>query len=254
MLKSANHPSIELIGVKLNPINFKELFNQIDTSIKTNGKKSVIGYTNLHGLYLYTKNKVMSDFYKNTTINYIDGMPIVWLSKALGYSISSDKRMTLLDFVYDFFEHCKNNNYNVLWIGGEDVCLKSGISHIKNKIPGITLTGVDGYQKNDEYLQKIESIKPDILLVGLGMPRQEEWILANKDKIDTKVIWCIGATIDYLAGKVYTPPRWAGKVGLEWAFRLASEPRRLWFRYIVEPFIVIFHLAKFKRNPLPYHL
>jgi N-acetylglucosaminyldiphosphoundecaprenol N-acetyl-beta-D-mannosaminyltransferase len=69
----------------------------------------------------------------------------------------------------------------------------------------------------------------------MGMPRQERWILENRDDIDANVIFPSGATLDYIAGAKPMAPRWMGALGLEWAFRLATEPRRLAVRYLVEP-------------------
>ena len=70
------------------------------------------------------------------------------------------------------------------------------------------------------------------------MPRQEQWILENLENIDTNAILTSGACIDYVAGVVKTPPRWMGKIGLEWLYRLITEPRRLWKRYLIEPWFI----------------
>ena len=80
-------------------------------------------------------------------------------------------------------------------------------------------------------------------MVGMGMPRQELWIHDNFDHLSTTVILPAGAAIDYIAGVVPTPPRWMGKVGLEWTFRLAAEPKRLRHRYLLEPWSVLGLLA-----------
>jgi N-acetylglucosaminyldiphosphoundecaprenol N-acetyl-beta-D-mannosaminyltransferase len=92
---------------------------------------------------------------------------------------------------------------------------------------------------NHEILTLIKEYQPHILMVGMSMPRQEHWILDNIESISANVILPSGAAIDYIAGAVPTPPRWAGKVGLEWLFRLVAEPRRLWRRYFVEPLFLL---------------
>jgi N-acetylglucosaminyldiphosphoundecaprenol N-acetyl-beta-D-mannosaminyltransferase len=86
-------------------------------------------------------------------------------------------------------------------------------------------------------------------MVGMGMPVQEHWILHNFFRLSPAVILAPGACFDYIAGVVPTPPRWMGQIGLEWLFRLASEPRRLWKRYLLEPWPVLGLVLKdfFKR-------
>jgi N-acetylglucosaminyldiphosphoundecaprenol N-acetyl-beta-D-mannosaminyltransferase len=94
-------------------------------------------------------------------------------------------------------------------------------------------------QENERVLNAIEAYKPHILMVGMGMPRQEYWIQQNLKRLCANVILPAGAAIDYVAGAVPTPPRWAGRLGLEWAFRLTAEPQRLWRRYLVEPWSIL---------------
>jgi len=84
----------------------------------------------------------------------------------------------------------------------------------------------------------IAAFRPDLLMVGMGMPRQEAWVAAHVDALEVPAVLTCGACMDYVAGVVATPPRWAGRVGLEWGFRLIAEPRRLGYRYLVEPWSV----------------
>ena len=80
-------------------------------------------------------------------------------------------------------------------------------------------------------------------MVGMGMPLQEHWIAENYDKLGNAVILPCGAAIDYFAGAIPTPPRWAGRLGLEWLYRLLAEPTRLWKRYLIEPWFLLFLTA-----------
>jgi N-acetylglucosaminyldiphosphoundecaprenol N-acetyl-beta-D-mannosaminyltransferase len=96
-----------------------------------------------------------------------------------------------------------------------------------------------GSAENEAILQQVNRYKPDLLMVGMGMPRQELWIQANFHRLEAHVIMPSGAAIDYTAGAVPTPPRWAGDMGIEWLFRLLSEPRRLFSRYLIEPWYIL---------------
>ena len=112
--------------------------------------------------------------------------------------------------------------------------------------PGVTLGCRDGYfdaspgsPDNAKALADIAAFEPDIIFVGMGMPRQERWIQDNRAAITRGVIFSVGAAFDYEAGVQKAAPRWTGRVGLEWLYRLASQPVRLAHRYLVEPWFLV---------------
>jgi N-acetylglucosaminyldiphosphoundecaprenol N-acetyl-beta-D-mannosaminyltransferase len=93
--------------------------------------------------------------------------------------------------------------------------------------------------QNRALLAQITAFEPDIIFVGMGMPRQEQWILANRAQLKRGVMFSIGAAFDYEAGVQIPAPRWMAPLGLEWIFRLATQPRRLARRYLLEPWFLI---------------
>ena len=111
--------------------------------------------------------------------------------------------------------------------------------------PGLKLEVRDGYfdmddvDQNARVLAQINAFRPDVLFVGMGMPRQELWIERNFAEVASGVMFSVGGAFDYEAGVVPTPPRWSGRWGLEWLFRFAAEPRRLFSRYFVEPWFLL---------------
>ena len=101
-----------------------------------------------------------------------------------------------------------------------------------------------GSPENEALVERINTYAPDLLIVGMGMPRQEFWTLDNCARVKAHVILSsAGAAFDYVAGTVPTPPRWSGRLGLEWAFRLANDPWRLFTRYLLEPWYLLLLLA-----------
>lgn len=122
---------------------------------------------------------------------------------------------------------------------------------LKKEIPGLQLETRPGYfdttpgtAENQEVLAIINDYRPNILMVGMSMPVQEYWVSANICSINANVILTAGACMDYVAKVLPTPPRWMGQFGLEWLYRFVNEPRRLWRRYLLEPWFVLKLLLK----------
>ncbi len=106
-------------------------------------------------------------------------------------------------------------------------------------------------------LAEVAAFRPHVLFVGMGLPRQEAWIVANLDRLPACAILSVGAAFDYEAGVQTAAPRWTGRLGLEWAYRLARDPGRLFVRYCVEPWSLLpaaledIRAARRRRHPAP---
>ena len=173
-------------------------------------------------------------------------MPIVALARLYGYALNREHRVTYADWVGPLMSEAADNQWRVFYVGSKPYVAEVGAEILRERFPGLQLRTMHGYfdttrgrGQNEEVLAAIAEYKPNILMVGMGMPRQELWIQENFESLNADVILPSGAAIDYIAGAVPTPPRWAGRLGLEWAFRLAAEPKRLWQRYLVEPWSIV---------------
>jgi len=136
--------------------------------------------------------------------------------------------------------------WRVFYLGSKPGVAERGAEILQQRFSGLQIATAHGYfdarpdsQENQAILAAINTYQPHVLMVGMSMPRQEHWVLDNLDRLRANAILPAGAAIDYVAGAVPTPPRWAGRWGLEWLFRLVAEPGRLWRRYFVEPWFVL---------------
>ncbi len=243
-MSKINIMKCELLGVVVNPASTEEL-NEILYYHIYRKRKCVIGQHNLHSVYLYHRFPEMKKFYDTADYVYIDGMPIVWFAKLLGYPVKIRHRATFIDWIYSLLKLATDNNWKLFYLGAEEGIAQIGIDQFKKKFPGLKMEAAHGYFdatpgsfENEEIVNIINTFRPDILMVGMGSPREESWILDNFKEIDATVFLTCGAGIDYFAGVKPMPPRWLGKIGLEGIFRLLSEPRRLWKRYLLEPWFV----------------
>jgi N-acetylglucosaminyldiphosphoundecaprenol N-acetyl-beta-D-mannosaminyltransferase len=231
----------EILGVKVNLLSMIQLNSLIGKAVESN-YKWIIANHNLNSLYIFHHNPVMREFYSKVDYVHIDGMALIFLGKLLNLPFKREHRVTYADWVWSLMEQANHENWRVLYLGSKPGVADRGAEILCCKYPGLQISTVHGYfssdSQNQMVIDKINNYQPNILMVGMGMPRQEEWILANIDQIQANIVLPSGACIDYIAQEIATPPRWMGQVGLEWLYRLATEPKRLWRRYLLEPWFI----------------
>ncbi|MCU0550694.1 MAG: WecB/TagA/CpsF family glycosyltransferase [Leptolyngbya sp. Prado105] len=234
-----------LLGAKVNALCMSQLNALICDSIQ-NHQRCVIANHNLHSIYLYHHDAKMRDFYANADYTHIDGMILILLGKLFRLPLQRQHRVTYADWTPSLMAEAIRNQWRIFYLGSKPGVVLQGAEALRKQYPGLQLAIAHGYFdarpgsiENQKILDLICDYQPHVLMVGMSMPRQEHWILDNLDKIEANAILPAGAAIDYIAGAVPTPPRWAGRVGLEWLFRLFAEPQRLWQRYLVEPWFLL---------------
>lgn len=212
-------------------------------------RPQIIANHNLHSVYLYHVSDAMKEFYSRADYVYTDGMGLVVLARILGVPLSRANRLTCLDCLRPILAEAALEGRRVFHLGGKQGVGVRGAEHLRRRYPYLQITTAHGYfddrpgsEDNRKVLQALWTYRPDILLVGMGMPRQERWIVNHLGQLPPCAILSVGAYMDYVAGEVPAAPRWMGKAGLEWLFRLCAEPRRLWRRYLVEPWFVLWLL------------
>ncbi|MFY0626331.1 MAG: WecB/TagA/CpsF family glycosyltransferase [Reichenbachiella sp.] len=246
------------LDINVHAVNINDVLESTTESIKT-GSKSIISNHNLHSLYLIhfsEKRGLIKEFYKKSNVVLADGMSIILLGKLFGHkSLSFEHRNTYLDIIHPLLNHYNEQCLSLFYLGSTPEASKVTQKFLNDNYPKIRVTTNDGFfdASNDsignrDIVDKINSKSPNILMVGMGMPRQEIWVVENINDLNVNVVMNCGACFDYLIGFIATPPRWMGKIGLEWFFRLLDEPTRLYKRYLYEPFklipLIIIYMVK----------
>ncbi|MEH2194608.1 MAG: WecB/TagA/CpsF family glycosyltransferase [Nostoc sp.] len=236
--------SYKFLGVKVDALSIPELNLLIEESVEKK-QKWIIANHNMHSLYLFHNDPEMQAFYAQAEYIHIDGMPLLLIGKLLGFPMKREQRVTYADWIWPLMAEAANKGWRVFYLGSKPGIAEEGASILREKFPGLEIGCAHGYidmdkdsQENLATLAAINAYKPHVLMVGMGMPRQEHWISENLEYIHANSILTSGACMDYVAGVIPTPPRWMGRVGLEWLYRLVSEPKRLWRRYLLEPWFV----------------
>jgi N-acetylglucosaminyldiphosphoundecaprenol N-acetyl-beta-D-mannosaminyltransferase len=248
--RRTGNSEVSFFGLTLQPMSSPKLTEVVERGILEK-RKWVITNHNLHSVYLFHRRLKLREFYKNAHWTFIDGMPLIALGKLYGYALEREHRVTLADWIHPLMETAARKGWRVFNLGSPDGVAEKGAARLRRLYPRLQIEVSNGYfdarqgsAENEAVVQRINTYQPDLLMVGMGMPRQEFWTQENFARLNAGVILASnGAAIDYIAGMVPTPPRWAGRLGLEWAFRLASEPRRLFGRYLVEPWYLLMLLT-----------
>lgn len=205
-------------------------------------QRTLIGYHNLHTLYVNRRESDIAGFYDLADITYADGMPLILWGRLLGLDVTRDHRMTLSSWAPSVLKAFRKEGWRLFYLGASAEACEKGVAAFRKMAPGLEIDVRDGFfdmqrnsADNQALLSTVRTFRPDVLMIGMGTPRQERWILDNLDDLDVPIVWSVGAAIEYFAGTKARPPALIGRLGLEWLYRLLSEPQRLWYRYLVEP-------------------
>jgi N-acetylglucosaminyldiphosphoundecaprenol N-acetyl-beta-D-mannosaminyltransferase len=228
----------------------EEIVQRISRAIAA-GDRLLIGNHNLHSTYLVRHDDEMQRFYERADLIYVDGMPLVLADRVRTRTLRRAHRSTLLDWVDTLLAAADAGGWRVHLLGGRPGVAETAAAHFAERHTKATFTSTHGYfadaAEEAQVLDELAAARPDLLLVGMGMPRQEAWLARRFDGIDAQVAIAVGGLFDYFAGTSVTPPRWMGKLGLEWLGRLVADPKRLGNRYLVEPILLGSELLRERR-------
>lgn len=164
-----------------------------------------------------------------------DGQAVVWAARLLGHDLPA--RVTGADMMEALLAHAAKRGYSIYLLGARDEVVRACVARATAEHPTLHVAGFrDGYfQQADEpaVIDAIRAARPDILFLGFGTPAKEYFMHRRYQELEVPFVMGVGGTFDVYAGIVKRAPLWMQRSGLEWAFRLAQEPRRMWKRYLV---------------------
>lgn len=164
-----------------------------------------------------------------------DGMSLVWAGRLLGNDIP--ERVTGIDLLEALLRGASAKGLRVFLLGAKPAVMEKFIAHCRASYPGLEIAGWrDGYfteAEHPEVIRDIAESRADMLFLGMPSPFKDVWCERHRDEFGVKLIMGVGGAFDVLAGQVPRAPRWMQIAGLEWAWRLWLEPKRLWKRYLV---------------------
>jgi N-acetylglucosaminyldiphosphoundecaprenol N-acetyl-beta-D-mannosaminyltransferase len=236
---------VRILDASIDNLTERDLNRVLGEEIEA-GRKSILANHNLHSLYLYHRHAEFRRFFDAAKYVHADGMSIVLLAKLLRRPFKRECRTGYLEWLPSMMDEACAKGWKVFYLGSRPEVWETAVGLLRARWPELQIAGHHGYfdktpghAEGKHVLTMMEEFSPNILLVGMGMPIQEKWMLDNYDGIHANMMLACGALMDYVAGAIPSPPRWVGRCGFEWLFRLCSEPKRLWRRYLVEPIFLL---------------
>ena len=251
-------PRVNILGTGVNAIAMTQAVDQIACWIE-------------HGITTYVVVSAVNDVmeaHKNASLRRLtnaaglvtpDGMPLVFLSRRLGYPETS--RVYGPDLMLGTSAMLAERGFSSFYYGGADGVPEQLAATMTNRFPGLKIAGTYSppfrtlTQEEDEtVIDQINAAHPDVVWVALGCPKQTYWMAEHRPRLHAPVLIGVGAAFDFHTGRIPQAPAWMQRRALEWLFRLGVEPRRLWRRYLIKNplfmFYVALQLAGLRRVPL----
>ncbi len=231
---------VNFLGVGLNPSTYDDLYDLVDKVKKNkNGRSYHIACLNAYCIALALRNKELKRIYNTADVAGADGMPFVKYIR----NVSRQKcdRIAAPDTILKLAEHASVKNYTFYLYGGSPEVCKKMKENLEEQFPHISIVGHYSppfreltREEDDKIVAEINALKPDIICVGLGTPKQDYWIDTHIGRFQGAVLIASGATFDFFGGRIKMAPEFIRRSGFEWVYRLLGKDfKRLWKRYIL---------------------
>lgn len=236
------HPAglecVRILNVNVHKLTAEALNDQLARMIDTNQHALVLN-VNVHCLNLAAENPWLEAFLNRAEIVFCDGAGVVMAARLLGHDMPP--RITYADWMWQLAALCEQRGYSLYFLGAKPGVAELAATRLRERHPDLRIAGThDGYfdqtagsAANEAVIAGINDARPNILVLGMGMPLQEKWLMENWSRIEANVALTGGAVFDYVSGTLQRAPAWMTDNHLEWLGRLAIEPGRLWRRYVV---------------------
>jgi exopolysaccharide biosynthesis WecB/TagA/CpsF family protein len=230
---------VTLFGVTIDNVTAAEAVDRVSVLLE-NGSQHYVTTPNTDHVVRLQKDTALRQAHAEASLVLADGWPVVQACRILGRPLKG--RVTGADLLPSVCEMGAKSGRSLYILGGMDGVAERAAHNLRARYPGLRIAGTYsppfGFERDaDEcrrIAERIDRARPDILAIGLGCPKQELWIAKHRHEMQFGVALCIGAAIDFAAGNLSRAPQWMQHNGLEWLYRLAQEPGRLWKRYLVD--------------------
>jgi N-acetylglucosaminyldiphosphoundecaprenol N-acetyl-beta-D-mannosaminyltransferase len=235
-----------LFGIRIDALRMSEAVTSLNKWLATPHHQCRYVVTpNVDHAVLLQENEGLRDSYRDADLILADGHPIVWASRLLRQPLP--ERVPGSELVPKLFDSSNqmDKTLKVFLLGAGPGVAETAAENMAASWPNVETVGLYspplGFEHDPEetkdILARIAAVQPDVLVVGLGAPKQEIWVHQHREQIQASMALCVGATIDFLAGEKRRAPVWMQRTGIEWLHRMCSEPKRLVKRYAKDAWV-----------------
>jgi N-acetylglucosaminyldiphosphoundecaprenol N-acetyl-beta-D-mannosaminyltransferase len=228
---------VSVLDVPLALTDYQRTLDWVDEMVDAR-QRGYVCVCNVHTVMASQEDPELRASLLGSSMNVPDGQPLVWAINSLGHSLAG--RVYGPELMARSCAHASEASWRLYLYGGRNQgALVQLALNLRQRYPGLKIVG--GYspphrpltdEEQDAVAQEINRSGADVVWVGIGVPKQEKWMASMRERLDAPVLIGVGAAFDFHAGLVPQAPNWIQEAGLEWAYRLAHEPRRLWRRYM----------------------
>jgi N-acetylglucosaminyldiphosphoundecaprenol N-acetyl-beta-D-mannosaminyltransferase len=236
--RGTRHSRLRIGRLWIDAVTFADALREVERLVDR-GQGGAVYTPNVDHVVKAESNEAFRNAYEHVSLSLADGMPLVWVGGLLGCPLP--ERVAGSDLLIPLMSLAARRQWRVYLLGGAPGSAETA-ARVLSSQQGVIVAGWDDCRiagdgsdvGGHDSAARVCATKPDLILVGLGPPKQELWIHRSAERVRPAVALGIGAGLDFLAGRHRRAPRWMARWGLEWAFRLWQEPGRLWRRYLVE--------------------
>ncbi len=229
-------PRVDVLGVHVSAVSRRQAVAEVARWIE-DGERHYVCVTGVHGVMESQRDPALRDIHNASGLTTPDGMPLVWCAKKAG--VATVTRVYGPDLLIDVLEAGIDHGWRHFFYGGAEGVPELLADRLRERIPELQVAGCFSppfraltAAESEEVAAMINATKADVVWVGLSTPKQERWMAEHRDRLEAAALVGVGAAFDFHTGRVRQAPAVLQRNGLEWAFRLAVEPRRLWRRYL----------------------
>lgn len=244
---------IYLVNAVIDNLTMEETIDKIVFFAKRESPSYVVPL-NVDCMVRIEKDKEFAKICSEANLVLADGKPLLWMAKKIKSPLK--EKISGSDLFPLLCKKAAEENLSMFFLGAAEGVADKAAENLKRRFPDLKVTGTFsppyGFENNEEQLEEIVTViknsKPSILILALGAPKQEKFIYKYLNVLNVPVAVCLGASLDFEAGKIKRAPKWMSNVGLEWFYRFLKEPKRLFKRYFVDDVKILKIFRKHKKE------
>lgn len=244
---------IKFMNTEIDNLTMDETLEAINDLIMKK-QNSYVVTPNVDHIVQLERDSELKEVYDNASLILTDGKPLLWIAKL--YKTPIKEKISGSDLFPKVCELAAKNGYTMFFLGAAEGVAAKAAKNLEKKYKGLNVVGTYsppfGFEKDEKEMNKIIEMihiaKPQILIVGLGCPKQEKFMYHNCEKLNVPISFGLGASLDFEAENIKRAPEWMSDHGLEWLFRITQDPKRMAKRYLINDTKILGLVHKYKKD------